>query len=232
MLSFAFLIGLVPTVLRGATISDTDTVPAGLDKFATQAGTFFNVPLITGGAVNVPLSGVPNAQGVDTIIQRLGVINVPDTKGSTGTVDTKMTLLDLKSSNSVMIGNVAYTMLVGLNPAVPSTGTLVFTQTVTGEGVPEGTFVSNLDVNFILTFEQGGTAVPCPRDVASCTGSLPLTGNGFWTDDRGQDWIIGVIKEMHPGAGEHIGQLVIPEPASLLLIGVGLLGGVLSKRLF
>src|ERR1700685_2131856 len=233
VLLIAFVACVFPSISRGYPVGDTDIVPAGLDKFATQAGTFFDIPGIgPGGApVQVNFLGVPNAQGVDTIIERLGPIDVSDTIGFTDTGRKQMQLLDLKSTAPVTIGGVAYTVLVNLNPAVASTGTLVFTQTVNGEGVPEGTFVSTLDVHFTLTFENNGVAAPCPAQVATtfanCDGALPLMGNGFWTDDRGQDWIVGEIIEKHPGEGQHVGMPVIPEPGSLLLMGAGLLGGVL-----
>ncbi|HEX3685058.1 MAG TPA: PEP-CTERM sorting domain-containing protein [Bryobacteraceae bacterium] len=241
----ALLICLVPTISRGDPVGDADIVPAGPDMFVTQPGTFFDIPLVgnPNTFVTANFMGVPNAQGADTIVQRVnlpgspGAINVPDVIGATDTVHTLMTLLDLKSTAPVTIGGVAYTVLVGLTPGVASTGTLVFTQTVNGEGVAptflEGTFMSTLDVNFTLTFEQNGRMVPCPALVAlpMCDGSLMLTGNGSWTDDRGPNWIIGDVDEMHPGGGVHMARMV-PEPTSLLLMGLGLLGGVLRKKLF
>lgn len=225
--SLILAICLCPAISTGQATSDTDIVPAGPDMFATQPGTFFNLPAI--GQVN--FLGVPDAQGADTIIQRLAAINVPDVIGATETVPLKMTMLDLKSTAPVNIGGSFFDVLVTLNPGIASTGTLDLTQTVNGEGIPEGTFTTSLDVNFILTFEQNGKPIPCPLGNANCDQMLSLTGNGLWTDDLGEHWIIGGVKESHPGGGVHIAR-EIPEPASLLLIGAGLLGGLLCKRLF
>jgi hypothetical protein len=232
MLSLALVICMLPAISRGAAM-DADNVPAGLDMFVTQPGTFFDIPLAGGGFVQANFLGVPNAQGVDTIVQRLGAIDVKDVAGSTDTVNTLMTLLDLKTTAPVTIGGVAYTVLVGLTPGVASNGTLTFTQTVNGEGVPEGTYTSTLNVNFTLTFEQNGNTVNCPALVAlpNCAGTLALAGRGLWTDDLGQAWLIGGVDETHPGGGVHMARM-IPEPASLLLMGLGLLGGVVCKKLF
>jgi len=232
-LSLGLAIWGLPAVLLGDPMPPPPNpiVPLGLDEFVTQPGTFFDIPGIGpgGSSVQVNFLGVENAQGADTIVQRLDPINVPDVIGATDTVRTVMTLLDLKSTAPVTIGGVAYTVLVGLTPGVPSDGTLDFTRTNLEPTIPSGTFVSNLDVNFTLTFDLNGAAAPCP--LPSCEDSLMLTGNGLWTDDLGQDWLIGVVKEKHPNGAMHIAT-VIPEPASLLLIGAGLLGGVVCRRLF
>jgi hypothetical protein len=228
VVSLAVAICLCPAVSRGATVpAETDIVPAGPDMFVTQPGTFFDIPGV--GAVN--FLGVPNAQGADTIIQRLAAINVtdvPDAVGSTEMVPLKMTLLDLKSTAPVNIGGSFFDVFVTLNPNIASTGTLDLTQTVNGEGIPEGTFTTSIDVNFILSFERDGKTIACP--LPSCADALSLTGNGLWTDDRGVDWILGGVRESHPGGGVHVAR-EIPEPGSLLLIGGGLLVGVLRKRL-
>lgn len=226
-LSLAFVLALLPTISRGQPIGDTDIVPAGPDMFVTQPGTFFVIPGI--GQVN--FLGVPNAQGADTIVQRLSAIDVPDVAGATQTIDTKMTLLDLKSTAPVNIGGSFFDVFVTLNPNIASTGTLMLTQTINGEGVPEGTYISTLNVNFVLTFEQNGNAVACPLGAGNCDQLLSLTGNGLWTDDLGIDWIIGPVNEKKPNGGRHRATL-LPEPSSLMLMGAGLLGGALCKRLF
>jgi hypothetical protein len=234
VVSLTLAICLCPAISRGQAAGDTDIVPAGPDMFVTQPGTFFSLPGI--GQIN--FLGVPNAQGVDTIVQRLKSINVPDVVGATETVPIQLTLLDLKSTAPVNIGGSFFDVFATLNPNAPpsTTSNLVFTQMINGEGPVEGTFTSTLDVNFMLTFEQDGKVVPCPAQLQTalpnCDGSVTLTGNGHWTDDLGgAGWLNGGFVLERGPMEAHMAR-IIPEPASLLLIGAGLLGGLLCKRLF
>jgi hypothetical protein len=223
LLSVSFLLCVFPSVSRAA----DEIIPAGPDLLFTNPGTFFIFPGI--GQVN--FLGRPNAQGVDTIIQRLNPIQIDDTIGSTQMINTQITLLNLQSAAPVNIGGSFFDVFVHLTPNTVSPGNLTITQTVNGEGIPEGTFVSFFDIFFTADFSQGGVTSPCPIPGNGCSFELTLTGNGTWTDDLGNQFLAGRVTESHPGNGVHIAT-PIPEPSAALLISAGLcLLGLVRRRL-
>jgi hypothetical protein len=188
-----------------------EMIPAGFDYLSTVAGTYVNVP----GVGPVPLLGNPNNLGLynsDTIVERLNGADVPDTLGATATVNTEMTKLSLESTAPVNIGGSFFDVFVELNPNTATLGQLTLTQTVNGEGAPEGTFTSFFDVFFDLTLHPigGGADIVTPME-------LPLTGSGFWTDDPGSPFVVGNVNESDPPIGVHIATEV-PEVSSVFLL--------------
>ena len=216
--------GLLATVpLCNAQVGDADFVPAGADMLKTLPGTFFSI-----GGLSVPLHGVPDATGADTIIQRLVAISIPDVIGSTQTINTQMTELNLMSNAGAGPGG--STVFIGLTPGVPSLGTLTMVQTINGEGTPEGTFSSFFDVFFDLRLLVGTQPVSCdPAGDVVCHSELTLTGSGLWTDDIRGGFLVGQVVEQHPGGGVHIAQNN-PEPGTFILLGSGILLATLCMK--
>jgi len=208
------LLATVP--LCNAQVADTDFVPAGADVLKTLPGTLFVI-----GGISVPLHGVPDATGADTIIQRLAAISIPDVIGSTQTINTQMTELNLMSDAGAGPGG--STVFIGLTPGVPSLGTLTMVQTINGEGIPEGTLTSFFDVFFDIRLLAGTQPVPCdPAGDIVCHSELTLTGSGLWTDDIPGGFLVGQVVEQHPGGGVHIAQNN-PEPGTFVLLGSSIL---------
>jgi PEP-CTERM motif len=218
-------------------VNDPDCILAGNDYFQTTAGTFFTI-----AGVPVPLSGIPDPAnfGADTIVQRLGNIDVPDRQGATETVNTQMLELNLTGLDPACpvpgVAVFACNVSVHLDPAHATLGNLVFTQTITGEGPVEGTFTSFFDVFFDLSFTTlGGVPLPCDAnaDFSCLQPDLTLTGQGQWTDDNGAAFIVGgTVTESHPQPpGVHDAkQILTPEPGTLVLLGMGLSLVALSRR--
>lgn len=236
-----FLASALPLALLGllgnASLSlaqpppELDPIPAGFDFLQTLPGTFFvlNTP---GGPVSVPLHGVPNPGGADTIVQRLSAISIPDVIGASQTINTQMTMLNLASDPGAGPGGT--TVSINLTPSIPTLGTLSLTQTINGEGIPEGTFRSFFDVFFDVHLTAGTAPVPCDANGAlTCQGELTLEGTGLWTDDVPGQLLVGQVTEQHPGGGVHVAQELSPEPGTLVLFGTGLcLGALCLKRRF
>jgi len=229
-------------------VNDRECVPAGFDYFVAQTGTSFAI-----AGVQVNLVGIPDAShsGADTIVQRLGNIDVADVPGSTETVDTQLVALNLTGVDSACPQGVgACNVTINLDPNHPSLGNLVFLQTVKGEatvdpscstgtaaGLPcEGTFTSFFDVFFDLSFTTlNGQPLPCDTagDTKCLQPDLILNGSGSWTDDNGGLFIAGgqVSESNSTAGGVYDGKVVTPEPGTLVLFGTALgLAGLLTIR--
>jgi hypothetical protein len=187
------------------------------------------------------LTGIPdpNNYGADTIVQRLSNIDLPDVQGSTQTVLTQMTQLNLTGvdPSCPQTGGSPCVVSIQLDPNNPTLGNLMFTQTLTGDATIdpscggdttpcEGTFTSFFDVFFDLSFTTlTGTPLPCDTtgDAVCEQPGLTLSGTGSWTDGTGLFVVGGQVRETHPGAGVHVAQQIsTPEPGTLVLLGAGL----------
>ena len=217
-------------------INDPDCLLAGFDYFVTQSGTFLTI-----AGVPVPLTGIPGPSGADTIIQRLNNIDIADTLGATGTVNTQMTALNLTGIDPICPATgTPCNVTLSLDPAHPTLGNLTFTQTINGEGATEGTFTSFFDVFYDLSFTTlGGAPLPCDLsgNTTCLQPDLTLTGSGSWTDDNGSLFVVGgkVSNAFSAPPGVLDAQQIAPpttatpEPGTLALFATMLLGVVFVR---
>jgi len=213
------------TVTRAA---EFEGVQAGTDWLVTLPGTF-----VTFNGSAVPMMGNPIfVGGPDTIVRRLSDMNVPDVANSMATTATIMTLLALKSVAPVNVGGSFFDVYVDLDPGHLTNGSITLTQTVTGEGIPEGTISSFFDVFFDLSLTPTGQAkAPCTVGVNCFPGEVnPLNGSGSWTDDNANGvFLVGQVNYVAPTEAHNAMQIPTPEPGTLLLLGSALVA--LSLRL-
>jgi hypothetical protein len=206
------------TVTRAAEI---EGIKAGTDWLVTQPGTFI---FFMGGTV--PMMGNPASPGgPDTIVQRLSDTIVPDVSGDIATTPTMMTLLALKSVSPVNVSGSFFDVYVNLDPGHTTSGTLTLTQTVNGEGIPEGTFTSFFDVFFDISLTPAGQSQAACSIGNNCSAQeAMLNGTGSWTDDTTGVFVVGNVNYSAPNDNHVAMQIPTPEPASLVLFGVGLVG--------
>jgi len=209
----------VAICLLASTCLGDEIVPAGFDYFVTAPGTTINVP----GLGTVSLVGRPiGPGGSDTIVQRMAPLDIVDRPDATGSSPMQMTLLALKSSAPVDIGGSFFDIFVDLDPSKIQTGNLTVTQTILGEGIPEGTFTTFFDVFFDVTVVPAGGGPP----LFTIPLEMQLSGTGFWTDDfGGSPFTVGLVTGRDPQGDTFFGhEVVTPEPSTAVLMTTALLG--------
>lgn len=212
-----------------------DLVLLGSDYFETVQPTFFTAL----GAAN-PFTGLPIGPGTtDTIVRRQADCAISlATAGSNCTIPIELVALSLISTANPLVR-------VRESPTSASAGMVTMTSDGSGSG---GTFDSFFDVFFELSFDGGLNYSPQGDLILQVSGAKwttvehdllvdgPLGDQGAnrHTDKGGPNcpappgmscvdfYLVGNITEQHPGIAVHTVTSAVPEPGSLVLIGLAL----------
>ena len=229
-LVYAFVITIALGLCHTAS---ADPILPGFDLFATQPGTFANIP---GIGVVFFMGGQPLIPGtnVDTIVERLQGID-PLPVGGMGTISIILRDLSLQSVAPVNIGGTFFDVFVTDLPQ-QALGTMTVIHTNAAGGI----FTSSLPIEALLTFTPVGggdsfTTIFSTTLMANCEWSH-TPPPGYPTPPQfpaGRFFPVAqrCIEISITGNEAHIVQPgEVPEPTALLLLGSGLAGIAGLKR--
>lgn len=226
-------------------------VNAGLDYFHTINGTSFDFGGDIGIVEfkGEPLDP-PNLHNTDTIVERLQDAELPHL-GSSDTIPIEMVALSLVSIEPVKIDglepffdifivlDLGSDLLPDTGDETPSLGEMTIRHENNwpddGMNTAEGTFSSLFSLFLDALFVPVGQTEPAfTQDI----DNLPLGSEGaMWTHSHDAvpslpgasnfflaaipNFPLGLIVEEHPGVGVHTAENTTPEPATIMLLGLG-----------
>jgi PEP-CTERM motif-containing protein len=246
------LVGLLVLIGSRQGFATNIDVLAGSDYLTTQPGTVFE---------GVPFNGVPTGPGsTDTIVERLGNVNLGTGFPNSGTTPLLMTQLELVSAVPTNFGlgvGFYYITLQSARGGPATTGTMTINLTANDDNAPstpEGTFSSFFDVFFDVRLGSASGPIALSSDLLLTNGGTPWDANptpadllvpglkgdvaaNFHTnkiqnvDIHDMDFFpIGPIIETNGTDTHVVTNTQIPEPGTLALLALAFAGLGLARK--
>lgn len=236
----------------GSTTAYADDVLAGFDYFMSvpgngtythtfESGTWFNFTGLVPGLTFVDFEGVPVGPGdTDTIVERLDDAIFPfegtnhwpgdPTPGTDTLIDIELVALSLKSIEPVVVGGYTYDIFISLDPLIGSPGWMELQHqwADSNDPNPEGTFDSLINVWADIAFIPLSGGEPFQLDI----DGVPLESqDSLWSHTPGGGFDVPQILEWKFELANHpVVQVVVPEPATFMLLAFCGLSGFRRRR--